>query len=373
MKRLCHDCWLSKITREEKAFKEYLSLSTDRITLQRLLECIPVALQDSYFKAVDWKDDLASVGGQPRLYKVYYKTDIERIIEKYNAIRPAPFRENPEWTQPERDTRFREYQTAVAEARLKQDEFVETMKARNDEFMAWVKSVERAQKRSTTQTRADHDVNRNARRALFTRRAKEDLPHIPMTFIQQRSDAYKRATRIFRDPGTERGWNTMKPKIEKEWEEYLKKGPEAQKDAPVENENDGLDVSEEDEFNEGVDMLAHFDSGNSHLQHDSFNADPTNSFGSGNDFAYDAASQAQPSEYQAPLGYTCFFDEHAPAARSSHLPTFGQQHSHGGSSNMYGASQTSVSNSSSNMYGLPSQNSASTRVTINSLLGPSQN
>lgn len=386
MKRLCHDCWLSMILREEKVLKEFVSPLVDRLTLQRLLECIPVALQDSYFKAVDWKEDLASVGGQPRLYKVYYTADIKNIIEKHNALRPAPFKENVEWTQLDRDNHYRDYQSALADAKTKQDEFIETMKERNEKFMAWVKSVESAQKITSKQTRDDHDVNRNARRKLFTRRATEDLPHIPTEFIQQRSDAYKRATRIFRDPGTERGWNTMKPKIEKEWEEYLKKDPEVQtKDATVENEDEALDISEGEDFADDVDTMQHCERDNSHHGLNPFNVGSSNSFRSGSGFAYNTASQSQSLGYQAPLGYASFFDDHTTAARSSPLPTFGQ-HLYSGTSNMFGQSQVSASNGSSgmhgqsytsgsngnsNMYGPPSQASTSsnpTRVSVNSLL-----
>ena len=65
--------------------------------------------------------------------------------------------------------------------------------------------------------RTPYDENRNARKELFTRRAREDLPHISEEFVKS-SEAFKAATRVFRDGGTERGWQTLKPKIEKEWE-----------------------------------------------------------------------------------------------------------------------------------------------------------
>jgi len=106
----------------------------------------------------------------------------------------------------------------------KQNEFFADRKKINDEHMSRVQRIETAVREKRSENRKPNTANRDARKALFVRRANEDLPEIPSTFVRS-TKAFKAATRIFRDAGTERGWQTLKPKIQKEWEEKKENSP----------------------------------------------------------------------------------------------------------------------------------------------------
>lgn len=370
--------------RKDKVMKEYTHeyASINNNTLQQLLDCIPSALQDSYFKAVDWKDDLESVRGQPRLYKVYYTEDVDKIITEYKAFVPPPLAEDPEWTPQQRATRTQEYSDAQEAAVAKQATFITERKAKNETFMDWVKDVEKALKVKSIKTKADHDKMRNARRKLFTSKAEKELPHISIDFVHK-TKAYKSAVRIFRDAGSERGWNALKPKIQKEWDVQRAKGGNVQPAASVVDESSsprGDDVDEDQ-------IMQPYENDNSQVTQNGYFPDPTNSF---NGFAHAAAHQAQSSGYESHTGRGNFFPNnnqsfgnnpnmYNPSSQSAvsnaNSNNFGpsqQPPAANASSAAYSSSQ--ASNGHSNIYGFSSQNTAAsntTHISINSLLGPS--
>jgi len=297
MKRLCHDCWQAKIMREDKILKSHAS--PPRITLLRLLECIPVAIQDSFLKAHDYKDDLEAARGQPRLYKVYSINDVERVIKEYENLGPGEFVPDQTLSQAENDAAQRENERRLADLPAKQEAYLTDGKAKNDEHMAYVRIVEQMLKDKRLKNRVEIDHHRNNRKALFTKRAQEELPNIPTEFVQ-RTKAYKAACRIFRNSGSERGWQQLKPKIKSEWNESQKSDAQAppaekkdsQTDETVENDVDSMDEDTTRDNNEQhgymEDNYSHIQTGsfndglgsdNSQLQHGSFNSGlNTNSF-----------------------------------------------------------------------------------------------
>ena len=215
--RWCWDCWKAKIEREDRVLK-LNHTPHGRNLIAKLLECIPVGMHDSFLKPHDFIEDLESrPRGAPRLYRYYLKEDVKRIIEKYDALTPPPFVENPEQTPEERARGRALWQEEMDKLDDKKAEFLANGKAKNDEHMKVVQKIESLVKKRRDVVAKPYNDNRQARRELFTRRAKEDLPHIPTQFVES-TKAYKAATRIFRDGGTERGWLTLKPKIEKEFE-----------------------------------------------------------------------------------------------------------------------------------------------------------
>lgn len=217
-KRWCQDCWKSKIEREDRAIKKYQNRYV-RPTLTKLFECIPVGVHDSFMKPHDYIDNIETRERQaPRLYKYYLTEDVQNVIAEYEALAPAPFVENPNDTPEQKAWARSEHQKLVDALEEKQNEFFATRKKINDEHMARVQKIETAVRDKRNDNRKPNTANRDARKALFMRRAEEDLPQIPATFVKS-TKAFKAATRIFRDAGTERGWQTLKPKIQKEWED----------------------------------------------------------------------------------------------------------------------------------------------------------
>lgn len=292
MKRLCHECWQAKIMREDKVLKSHAS--PPRVTLLRLLECIPVAIQDSFLKAHDYKDDLEAARGQPRLYKVYSTQDVQRVITEYENLGPGEFVADPTLTQAENDAAQRENERRLADLPAKQEAYLTDGKAKNDDHMAYVKTVEQILRSKRAKNKVDIDLHRNNRKKLFTKRASEELPAIPTEFVQ-RTKAFKAACRIFRNSGSERGWQQLKPKIQLEWDESQRSGAQAppaekkdsQTDEPAANDADNMD---EDPTGDNNDQHGYLDDNYLSMQPGSFNE----GLGSGH-------SQTQPGSFNSGL------------------------------------------------------------------------
>lgn len=221
-KRLCQNCWKLKIEREDRLQKIWQNQLT-RNGINRLLECIPVGMHDSFMKPHDFIEDVDSrPRGAPRLYRYHFKSDVEKIVEEYEALKPPPYKENPEHSAAEKASALAAHQALEAEFAEKRTEFLEQRKAKNDEHMKRVVKIETCIRNRREVEKKPYDANRNARKERFTKGAETDLPHIPIEFVQN-TKAYKAAVRIFRDPGTERGWQLLKPKIEAEWDESTEK------------------------------------------------------------------------------------------------------------------------------------------------------
>jgi len=238
--RWCWDCWKGKIEREDRVLKANHN-PHGRNLIAKLLECIPVGMHDSFLKPHDFIEDLESrPRGAPRLYRYYLTEDVKKIIEKYDALTPPPFVADPTHT-PEETNRARAlWQEEMDKLDDKKAQFLADGKAENDKHMQIVQKIESLVKKRRDLVAQPYNVNRQARRDLFTKRAQEDLPHIPTRFVE-RTKAYKAATRIFRDGGTERGWLTLKPKIEKEWgESWESKSSRSRYSTPA-----SVDVDEE--------------------------------------------------------------------------------------------------------------------------------
>lgn len=217
--RWCASCWLSKIKREDHVLKQYQG-EMGRNILTELLQCIPVGMHDSFSKPHDFITDLdARPRGAPRIYKHFLITDVDKIIKEYNALHPVmPVVENPE----DRAIAQQKYQEEMAGLADKRKAFLDEHKAKNKIHMDMVQKIEAGKALKREEVREPHDRARNARKIFFTKRATEDLPDIPTDFVQG-CKPYKAATRIFRDPGSERGWSILKPKIEVEWEKHQAK------------------------------------------------------------------------------------------------------------------------------------------------------
>jgi len=238
LKRWCLDHWKGKIERQDRIIRNRQH-QFDRQTLDKLLLCIPVGVYDSFIKPHDYVDNAAVRNSTaPRLYKYHVVTDVEEIIKKYEALTPK-FVDDPSWTPEEKTTALAAHQALMDGLDEKRNDFLNAGKAKNDEHMAIVQKIEAGIKSRRETNRKPNDENRQKRKALFSRRAQEDLPHIPLEFVQS-TKAFKAATRIFRDAGTERGWRELKPKIVKEFEiaEESKKAIEA---AKAEGQIDGSD------------------------------------------------------------------------------------------------------------------------------------
>lgn len=217
-KRWCMKCWKSKIEREDRVIKSRTN-QFGRTTLDKMLECIPVGMHDSFMKPHDIMDAVEPRGrNAPRLYKYYLTEDIDRIITDYEALTPAPYVEDPSHTAEQKATALANHQALMDGLEEKRTAFFAERKAKNDEHMDQVKKIESGIRLRREINSVPYDTNRKARKELFTKRAEEDIGHIPTEFVQK-TKAFKAATRIFRDGGTERGWQTLKPKIVQEWED----------------------------------------------------------------------------------------------------------------------------------------------------------
>lgn len=216
-KRWCMRCWKSKIEREDRAIKRRVN-RFGRSTLDSMLECIPFGMHDSFEKPHDIMDDADARGrNAPRLYKYYLTDDIEAIIAEYLALDPAPYAEDPTHTAEQKAAALAEHQALTNGLGEKRANFFAEKKVKNDKHMDQVKRIETGVRLRRDKNSIPYNTNRKARRELFTKRAQQQIGHIPTEFVQ-RTKAFKAATRIFRDGGTERGWQTLRPKIIKEWE-----------------------------------------------------------------------------------------------------------------------------------------------------------
>src|SRR6266536_272885 len=405
-KRWCHDCWKNKIEREDRALKARQN-AYGRPTLTKMFECIPVGMHDSFMKPHDYIDDIDSrPRAAPKLYKYYLTEDIERIIAQFEALRPPPFKENPNHTAAEKATALAAHQALLDALEEKQNEFFAAGKAENDAHMGKVQKIEAAVRKKRDENRQPYDENRAARKELFTRRAREDIPHVDEAFVQN-TMAFKAATRIFRDGGTERGWQTLKPKIEKEWEEAQQEArrkldarsaedstmsqaaanhdvEEAEEDEPS---NDQMDVDRPEQTNNASHMSVHMY--RSMMQHQM----AQRPFGVGPVMASTRPQFSSPMDF----GNTLIADLRQPflsnAMRRPHPSYYGNYHSSmtfsqsNGSANYNAFASNSVriftnqpsgystsqfSSSSSNMNtsqsAVPSQQTPLTQISISSLL-----
>ncbi len=228
--RWCQACWKKKIGREDKLQKEYQNQLT-RNVITKLLECIPVGMHDSFMKPHDYLEDADSrPRGAPRLYRYHLVEDAEKIVREYEALKAPPFKENPAHSAAEKATALAEYQALESEFVTKRAEFLDKRKAENDVHMERVIKIESAIRTRRQENAKPYDANRNARKDLFTKGALRELPDIPIEFVK-RCVPFKAAVRIFRDPGSERGWQTLKPKIQAAWDQSEEKKEHARKKA----------------------------------------------------------------------------------------------------------------------------------------------
>jgi hypothetical protein len=228
-KRWCSDCWGKIIEREDRILKNRQN-HFPRAAVLKMLESIPVAIYDSFLKPHDYTEQVeARARGPPRLYKCYLIADVDRIVEEYKALEPPPYVANPDHTPTEASAAQAAHKELMDSLPEKRDEFFAAKKAANDKHMDNVTKIEQAIRKKRQEERGPKDKARKGRIALFTRRAKEDLPHIATEFVQA-AKAFKAACRIYRDAGTERGWRSLKPKIEKEWEDRDLNPPISQSD-----------------------------------------------------------------------------------------------------------------------------------------------
>jgi hypothetical protein len=219
-KRWCQNCWRMMVEREDRVIKSRGN-QYGRTVLTKMLECIPAGMHDSFLKPHDFKgeDDEEDAGrnNSPRLYKYYLTEDIERIIEQYEALTPAPYVEDPNHSPELRTAALAAHQALMDDLDNRRNDFFVAGKKKNDEHMARVKKIEAGIRTRRAENRRPHDKNRTARKELFSQLADDELAHIPLDFVRK-TKAYKAATRIYRDPGTQRGWMQLKPKIIQEWE-----------------------------------------------------------------------------------------------------------------------------------------------------------
>jgi hypothetical protein len=237
-RRWCSDCWGKIIEREDRIIKNRQN-QFPRATVVKMLESIPVAIYDSFLKPHDYTENVVpTVRGPPRLYKCYLIADVDRIVEEYKALEPPPYVANPDHTPAEASAAQAAHKVLTDALPEKRDEFFAAKKAINDKHMANVTAIEKAIRQKRQEERQPKDKARKGRIELFTRRAKEEMPHIATEFVQA-TKAFKAACRIYRDGGTERGWRSLKPKIEKEWEDRDLNPPKPQS----ENQSDLRGVS----------------------------------------------------------------------------------------------------------------------------------
>ncbi|KAG9246158.1 hypothetical protein BJ878DRAFT_307718 [Calycina marina] len=231
-KRWCHTCWKGKLEREDKVIKNNAH-SYLRPIMLKMLECIPYGMHDSYMKPHNFVDEETERGRSPRLYKYYLVQDVKAIIEEYKSLTPKEFVEDPSHTTPEeKAVALNSHEIESEKMERKREDVLDKKKRLIETQMAWVRKVEAGIKLRRDKNGLPHEKCRQARRELFLRRAMEDLYEecdgMDDDFVR-RSKCFKDATRIYRDAGTERGWQTLKPKIVEAWEKKKKE----EKDAPI--------------------------------------------------------------------------------------------------------------------------------------------
>lgn len=215
-KRWCLTCWKQKIEREDRVFKSRANKLT-RTVIEKMLECLPYGMHDSFMKPHDIMETVEPRGRSPRLYKYYMIEDVDNFIVEYEALTPAPYVEDPAHTPEQKAAAAADHQTLMDGLEDKRNDFFAEKKAKNNSHMDQVKKIEAGVRSKRDKDSKPNNANRQARKDLFTRRASEEIGHITTKFVES-TKAFKAATRIFRDGGTERGWQTLKPKIVAEWE-----------------------------------------------------------------------------------------------------------------------------------------------------------
>ncbi|KAF8862919.1 hypothetical protein BDZ45DRAFT_161676 [Acephala macrosclerotiorum] len=218
--RWCQSCWSGMIIREDRVLKSHQNL-VGRQVLQDLLACIPNGMHDSFMKPHDYVTEEESrdrARGAPRLYRYYLLTNVDQVIAEYKKRTPLPYVDDPTISAAANASAKAVHQIKETALIQKRQDWVDKMKAKNTKWMEIVKKIESAVRIRRNLNGVPNEDFRKTRKELFTRRAKEDLPHIPTEFVHS-IKPYKAATRIFRDGGTERGWQTLKPKIEQAWRE----------------------------------------------------------------------------------------------------------------------------------------------------------
>lgn len=242
-KRWCQKCWRSKIEREDRVIK--LRTTHTRPVMTKLLECIPAGMHDSFMKPHDYVnlgDSADRSQAAPRLYKYYLTADIDKIMAEYDALTPAPYVEDPEHTADQKAAARQIHQDQMDKLEDTRTAWFAEKKATNDAHMIVIQKIEAGIKKRREKNAKPNAENRAARKELFTRRATEDLfeanPGMTTAFVAS-TIAYKQATRIFRDGGSERGWQALKPKILKEW---LERDP--MKDISAENDEENVESAQ---------------------------------------------------------------------------------------------------------------------------------
>ncbi|KAI9648327.1 hypothetical protein NHQ30_002960 [Ciborinia camelliae] len=224
-KRWCLKCWKGKIEREDRIQKQH-QLQYSRAIMDRLLECIPVGMYDSFGKPHDYVPDGSPSQPNPiathRLYKYYLISDVDTVIKEYEALTPDPWREDPNHDAQQKAAARQIWEDKMAKLDADRDEFFEEKKAENEKLMQLVIQIEAAIRERRAKGRKPNDANRESRRTLFLEGAKRDIPEIPEEFVLS-SKAFRAAIRIFRDGGSERGWRTLMPKIVEEHKNLTEK------------------------------------------------------------------------------------------------------------------------------------------------------
>lgn len=173
-------------------------------------------------KPHDYVANIEAHSRSPRLYTYYLLSDLDNIISLYEDLTPAPYVEDPTQSAEEKVAAAAAHQELMDGLEGRRDEFLAAHKAKTDEMMKWVQGVEAGIRTRRFLNGLPNEKNRQARRDLFTRRAKEDLfalyRGMDEAFVSK-TKSFKDATRIYRDGGSERCWQTLKPKIIMEWEE----------------------------------------------------------------------------------------------------------------------------------------------------------
>ncbi|KAI6248071.1 hypothetical protein HI914_03183 [Erysiphe necator] len=221
-KRWCVSCWEKKIAKEHDIVRDYENYVPEIIMLQ-LLECLPYCMYDAYMKPQDVRRGRSTnphIG--PKVYKYYQTRDVADIIESYKTLLPAPYDEDPTLTLDEQISAMIKYQDLTEKLFEKRRTFLAQKNRERDELMERVYKIENAIRIRRQEISRPNKIARQGRREFHTKMAMQELPHIPIDFIQK-GKSFKASCRIYRNAGTERTWKALKPKIENEWKQELEK------------------------------------------------------------------------------------------------------------------------------------------------------
>ncbi|RKF62854.1 hypothetical protein OnM2_030036 [Erysiphe neolycopersici] len=221
-KRWCVSCWGKRISSEYKTIKNYEKEFPRSIILQ-LLDCLPYCMNDAYtnsHRVSEAQGTLSPPG--PKVNKYYQTQDVAEIVALYKTLIPVPYVENPEHTAEEQAFAMAKYQDFVEKMCEERKFFLAQKSRERDELMERVFKIENAIRIRRQEISRPNKIARQGRRDFHTKMARQELPHIPIDFIQK-AKAYKSSCRICRNAGTERTWKVLKPKIENEWRQELEK------------------------------------------------------------------------------------------------------------------------------------------------------